>query len=172
MYAMVIASNHKSHEHDYSLYAYSGLVHSNHLQYVTTCCCSSDMFWHCFKHMRCTCSLTDVFCYVDPLSLIRWPCQTPCYKSIRKLGSELIKIFLNVQSFLKGDAGWFIPLKWLLIRDMMKDKRTETEGFDHWPVRSFVAEVHEGYVFPLNPVWPVRDKGWWVARLAQYRILH
>jgi len=29
-------------------------------------------------------------------------------------------------------------------------------------LREFLLErVHEGYVFPLNPVWPVRDKGWW-----------
>ena len=24
-------------------------------------------------------------------------------------------------------------------------------------------QVEDGYVFPLNPVWPVRDKGWWVT---------
>ena len=28
-----------------------------------------------------------------------------------------------------------------------------------------LPEVHEGYTFPLNPVWPVRDKGWWAAGL-------
>ena len=29
-------------------------------------------------------------------------------------------------------------------------------------LREFLLErVHEGYVFPINPVWPVRDKGWW-----------
>ena len=25
------------------------------------------------------------------------------------------------------------------------------------------VQVDDGYVFPLNPVWPVRDKGWWVT---------
>ena len=30
-----------------------------------------------------------------------------------------------------------------------------------------VLEVHEGYTFPLNPVWPVRDKGWWAAGLQK-----
>jgi len=29
-------------------------------------------------------------------------------------------------------------------------------------LRDFLLKrVHEGYTFPLNPVWPVRDKGWW-----------
>merc|ERR1712039_133369 len=29
-------------------------------------------------------------------------------------------------------------------------------------VREFLIErIKEGYSFPLNPVWPVRDKGWY-----------
>ena len=24
-----------------------------------------------------------------------------------------------------------------------------------------IARIKEGFVFPLNPVWPVRDKGWY-----------
>jgi len=38
-------------------------------------------------------------------------------------------------------------------------------------LRDFLLKrVYEGFVFPLNPVWPVRDKGWWEileAMLAQ-----
>jgi hypothetical protein len=33
--------------------------------------------------------------------------------------------------------------------------------FDEYNMRQFLLErVTEGYVFPINPVWPIRDKGW------------
>merc|ERR1712137_206319 len=44
------------------------------------------------------------------------------------------------------------------------------EGFDDRPwtyksasgLREFLAErIDEGYTFPLNPVWPIRDEGWY-----------
>ena len=35
----------------------------------------------------------------------------------------------------------------------------------------FFPKVHEGYAFPINPVWPVRDQGWWATCLQSSSFL-